>query len=422
MICAVRMGEVLKMYEPPKTHHQLLLAIIRTETFYHCSDGSKRNPGGFVRFAESLANETAHVYAVVPVAPAQDDGLVGETFTSTRVSMIALPQLKGLRLVYQNGSRALKKIVASKHQWHIANLRAPDNFFPLASRCLLSRGIPFYVHLVVDPRLASTAPRGGIVTSLIAHVSRSVQLRALRTCLSRGVLCITHGRSVAEWVKGQSARAVSLSSGGVWSSEISHETRSHKPLASKLLYVGRISKEKGLSVLIRALGKLNRRDLSLTIVGWSFRDYQTELCRLLCNLGLEKCVKFEGPVRQGPDLLRHYREHDVFVLPSLVEGTPRVVLEALAQQLPVIATDVGGTSDNTDDGKAAVLVPPNDVDKLATAIALLCDDHARRCALAKAGLRFVKTVTLETQAAKHAKFVHEELALRRNYVIGGPKR
>lgn len=91
-------------------------------------------------------------------------------------------------------------------------------------------------------------------------------------------------------------------------------------------------------------------------------------------------------VEFGEPLFDMYRNHDVFVLPSLSEGTPRTLVEARAFGCPVVATRVGGIPSSVDDGRTGLLVEPNDSLGLATAIERLLDDESLRVSLIHEGL------------------------------------
>jgi glycosyltransferase involved in cell wall biosynthesis len=99
------------------------------------------------------------------------------------------------------------------------------------------------------------------------------------------------------------------------------------------------------------------------------------------RLGLGRRIHLLGSRRDVPDLLA---ASDSFVLPSLWEGLPVALVEAMASELPVIATDVSGTREAMIDGDTGWLVPPGDAAALATAMAALVGDPQRAAEMAAA--------------------------------------
>jgi glycosyltransferase involved in cell wall biosynthesis len=108
-----------------------------------------------------------------------------------------------------------------------------------------------------------------------------------------------------------------------------------------VLYVGRMSKEKNLATLVRAcaIAKQRGRPFRLTLVGRG--EEANALADLINEYDLGGLVMMPGVVRHGADLLALYGTHALFCLPSLTEGVPRVIVEALARRLPVLASAVG---------------------------------------------------------------------------------
>ena len=82
---------------------------------------------------------------------------------------------------------------------------------------------------------------------------------------------------------------------------------------------------------------------------------------------------------------------DVFVLPSLIEGTPMALLEAMACRIPVVASGVGGVPQIIDPGKEGILVSPCKPEEIATGIRTLYNDDSLRKNLAKAACNKVKS-------------------------------
>lgn len=155
----------------------------------------------------------------------------------------------------------------------------------------------------------------------------------------------------------------------------------HQPI--RLLYAGRLEPYKGLEDLFHALHLL--RDVPpyhLRVVGdGSLRRHLPDLAQ---RLGLP--VAFDGPVpgEAMPDI---YRNADVFILPSIVEGMPNVVLEAMASGLPVIATRIPGSEDLVAHERTGYLTPPQSPPHLSDAIAHLLKNPALRTDMGAAARR-----------------------------------
>jgi glycosyltransferase involved in cell wall biosynthesis len=102
------------------------------------------------------------------------------------------------------------------------------------------------------------------------------------------------------------------------------------------------------------------------------------------SLGMQPFVTFHGFTPQDK-LNELYRRADIFALPSFAEGLPGVLMEAMAMEIPCVATRITGVPELIRDGIDGLLVPPSDADALARAIASLIDDPALRRRIAKAG-------------------------------------
>jgi poly(glycerol-phosphate) alpha-glucosyltransferase len=151
-----------------------------------------------------------------------------------------------------------------------------------------------------------------------------------------------------------------------------------------LLYLGRIHPKKNLVNLLQAWSLfqksltdgLEKDEWSLAIVGWDQGGHQEELRRCADELELNASVIFFGP-QFGPQKAACYRYCDAFVLPSLSEGLPIVVLDAWANAKPVLMTAKCNLPDGFSFGAAMEIgaMPQNIAHGIKTLCEMSCDDR-----------------------------------------------
>jgi glycosyltransferase involved in cell wall biosynthesis len=165
----------------------------------------------------------------------------------------------------------------------------------------------------------------------------------------------------------------------------------------RILFVGFVRPEKGIEYLLDALSQL-AVDIpwELEIVGQrEFPGYATNLAALAEVRGIRGRIRWRGYLPNGQPLWDCMRAADLFVLPTLSEGTPHVLVEARANGLPCISTTVGGVPSTVTDGYDALLVPPKDARTLARAIERVARDAELRRMLIRNGLAAARQQTLE---------------------------
>jgi glycosyltransferase involved in cell wall biosynthesis len=145
--------------------------------------------------------------------------------------------------------------------------------------------------------------------------------------------------------------------------------------------VARLHPQKGHSYLIQALPRILDTVPHSQFLFVGGGELRSQLEALVRDAGLEDVVRFLGVRQDVPDLLAI---SDLFVLPSLWEGLPNSVLEAMAAGVPVVATNVDGSPEVVADGETGILVPPADPAALAEAICSLLQDRALRASMAEA--------------------------------------
>lgn len=173
----------------------------------------------------------------------------------------------------------------------------------------------------------------------------------------------------------------------------------------------RLTEQKGVTYLLQALPALVARfpDLSVVIAGYGPLEeaHKAEAQRL----GVTGHVRFIGTRLDVPELLKVF---DVFVLPSIWEGLPMSILEAMAAGCVVVASDVGGVGAALSSGVNAMLVPPAQPEALATALAtVLADDALRERLSVQARQVFQERFSAEAMARHYEALYVEAIEMRR---------
>jgi len=183
--------------------------------------------------------------------------------------------------------------------------------------------------------------------------------------------------------------------------------RKWQPLTRSEIVLGvvcRIDPLKGLDHLIRALALLPAQ-FTLRIVG---DGESRETLQLLAQaLGIGERVVFVGFI-QDIDMHNELDSFDIYVFPSLMEGLPYSLLEAMRAGLPIVSTNVGGIPEALRDGKEGLLVPPGSSQALADAINIMLYDkeQARRFG-ADARQRYEELFSLDKMQSSFIEIVNE---------------
>lgn len=150
--------------------------------------------------------------------------------------------------------------------------------------------------------------------------------------------------------------------------------------------VGRLNPQKAHHFLLESLKPLKSKYTNLKVVIVGKGELKNHLVTLSKEYGVSDIVRFVGHRSDIPQILAF---SDALVLPSIFEGLPLCVLEAMASELPVIATDVGGTAELAVDGVTGYIVPPRDPQALTAAIEKLMKLSDQGKALGTAGKKIV---------------------------------
>lgn len=278
-----------------------------------------------------------------------------------------------VRIITDFHYRASQRFLG-RHKFDVLHVFTPDSGAALLIRAGSALGIPVLYHEM------GTAHHMPMLTAHYEHLEKVLPLCTEVAALSP--------RLAAEW----SLRFPFLDSVSVLPliADSRNQPKSDVRLNGngKVIFgfAARLEEGKGPLLLLEATDQLRRKGVGVVTrmagKGPQSRDVKAR-ARELC---LNDACELVGSYSETAARSAFMNGVDVFVLPSLAEGTPNVVIEAMAHGLPIIATWVGGIPDilNADCG---ILVPPGDAEKLADAMELLARDPELRAAMGVAARR-----------------------------------
>ena len=228
-----------------------------------------------------------------------------------------------------------------------------------------------------------------------ARLIRQVVSPLYRYCLSReNVRTVFQNRSDLEELVDRGlippGRARVIRGSGVDCEKFAPgETGAGRKAPVRVLYASRMLREKGVLELVEAARLLKGRgvDAEFVFAGSCYPDNPSSLDEgTIGRWASEGLIRFLGHVDDMPELLA---SSDLVVLPSHREGTPRILLEAAAMELPVVATDIPGCRGVVEHEVNGLLVPVRDAPALAEAIVRLVQDEDLRARFGRTGRRIV---------------------------------
>jgi glycosyltransferase involved in cell wall biosynthesis len=176
----------------------------------------------------------------------------------------------------------------------------------------------------------------------------------------------------------------------------------------RLLFVGRLNKQKGIELLLHALSRIPDTGVTLDVVADG--DDRDELLGISQALGLDGRVRWHAPVPQS-ELVEYYRGAAALVVPSVDEGLGLVAVEAQLCETPVVAFDSGGLPDIVQHDRTGILVRDVDAGALAAALVSLLERDDRGAALGAAGrLHALATFAPESVARRYADVYRSAIA------------
>jgi glycosyltransferase involved in cell wall biosynthesis len=350
------------------------------------------------RIADGLAKHYKKVYICTRVAqglpPAPNDSPLG----AANLELIAQPYWKSTAGSLPHFFGILRAYIRTCRRSDVLFVRGMCPYIAMLYLCAFLFRRPVCHWIVGDSvTVLGTSVRKGrlfdTLASLYAHQDRTFS-RIGRWLTGGAFIC--NGRELARLYK--SPRTSATVSSTVQESEFLPRIDTCQAARVRILFVGYVRPEKGIEYLLEAASTLNASmQWELELVGPSddFPEYRRRLDEIVGALGIHDRVRWKGYAPYGKPLFDRMRAADIFVLPSLSEGTPHVLVEARANGLPCISTLVGGVPDSVTDGVDALLVPPHNSLALAGAMERIASDGELRRAMIRNGLNSARKLTLK---------------------------
>ncbi|OCA69882.1 hypothetical protein BBH99_03585 [Chryseobacterium contaminans] len=176
----------------------------------------------------------------------------------------------------------------------------------------------------------------------------------------------------------------------------------------KVLYLGRMTNDKGIIELLNAVSELKylQDKLHIDLVGDG--EYFEELKKLADDLNINDMVSFKGATFDAQEIKDYFLNSDIYILPSYHEGFPRTLYEAMIYGTPIITTFVGGIPSLMKDGENCLKIEPKSSESIVSSLKRIFDNYDQFSLLAKEATKTVSNL-LETRKYSHAMDVHRYL-------------
>ena len=176
-------------------------------------------------------------------------------------------------------------------------------------------------------------------------------------------------------------------------------------IADKFIHIGRFSEQKNHAMMISAFVKAHKINDKIELHLYGEGELLNVIKKMIVNLGASDYIHYCGTVNNPYAVLS---ESDCFILPSLWEGVPMTLIEAMGTGLPIIASDVGGVSNMLHNNESAILIKPCE-EELVSAILQLSSDKTLCSFLGKNALIESKRFSSKKMAMDYLEIYQKEM-------------
>jgi glycosyltransferase involved in cell wall biosynthesis len=357
--------------------------------------------GGVERVVEELAHNLVNFGHEVRVVTFNPDGWPARESVDgvdvVRLPAVNLQPIVGVPAAVNAGLR-LRHYLDDADVIHVHNI-----FFMLSLLTALSRPKR---PLVTTMHLASLENLPGMLGSLGRLFERSVGRYILHRSDAITAVSASAARH-AEALRVEVPVHVIPNSVDVQRFRPPPESVAEESKGPSVLFLGRLSRNKGPQHLVEVIPRVLREipDASFDFVGEG--PMRESIAKQMAHLGLNGNARLRGKV---PDVVPILQRATVVTRPSLTEGMPLAVMEAMACGRPVVATRVGGTEDLITHGETGILFDPGDVDALADGLIRVLEDPERAAAMGRRAREWTERQMTWEGLSRRYEAVYEEVA------------
>ncbi|MEJ5250301.1 MAG: glycosyltransferase family 4 protein [Armatimonadota bacterium] len=349
-------------------------------------------------------------FEVVLVAPVTRQPLphLKYSLPESRVAVYELPYFETFVGAVRVRNQLIKRMrkFFSQHAVDVMWLRYPGAYATELWLKCRRLGIPCFYEAVGDTvqqfeLLAKTKPLVGHIQLLVARW-HEWEMRRIATTTP----CIAVAPSLARKLGNQ---VVWFPASTLTQDDFFYRRDTCQNPIIQVLFVGGFVRMKSVETLIDAIGIMQQQNLPvyLNLVGDG--ELRRSLQQRAQNTLKPHSFRFHGYITDRQKLLTIYRQSDIFAMSSLTEGFPRVILEAFANGLPVVATNVAGVPDIVKHGESGLLVQPLEPGLLAASIQRVIEDAQLRQRVIAGGYEIARVYTAEAFLSQVISFVHSRL-------------
>jgi glycosyltransferase involved in cell wall biosynthesis len=402
----------------------MTLGIVYHMPFWRGAGGELREAeGSFARYVDSLAPYFERVVLCVPFRSGSSGG--GTPIAATNVSVEPLPPFDGPVQFYPRLPLMLPAIARFVRSVDLLHCRIPTPAAAFASALARLLRRRRFVLVVGDlAALRSSMPYRGLKARLwrayVAFEEWNVQRMVDES------VAFANGAALARKHSRDGRPVIETRTTTIRREDISSRVDTCAGPRIRVLTVSRIDPRKGLRVLPDAIARLIARGVDASIdiigppVGAPGEEERRAIERAAASAGVTDRVRCLGAVPLA-ELLPLYADYDLFVLPTLPgEGIPRVLLEAMANGLPIVTTAVAGIPSLIAHERNGLLIESSTAEAAAVAIERLVADSPLRRRLIAGGYDTARAHTLDAQAARMMADVAARLAVTLRSVATAP--